>query len=57
MAATFQSFAPAGTRCLLRTDKDKQTFGRYVGSLTLESGVDLASEMVEAGHATYSDWS
>jgi len=57
LAATFQSFAPAGTRCLLRTDKDKQTFGRYVGSLTLESGVDLASEMVEAGHATYSDWS
>ncbi len=54
--AYLESIAPPGTKCLLRTDKDKTTFGRYVGSMTLESGIDVASEMVPAGHAFFSEW-
>ena len=48
--------APVGARCLLRTDRDRQTFGRYVGSLLLADGKDVASEMVRAEHAVFSEW-
>ncbi len=52
--AYLESIAPLGTKCLLRTDKDKTSFGRYIASALLADGTDLASEMVAAGHATWS---
>lgn len=52
--AYLESICPPGAKCLLRTDKDKTTFGRYVASLLLSDGRDVASEMVRAGHAEWS---
>ncbi len=52
--AYLEALAPPGTKGLMRTDKDKTSFGRYVASFLLEGGVDLASAMVEAGHAEWS---
>ncbi len=54
--AYLESIAPAGTKCLLRTDKDKTTFGRYIASALLADGTDLGSEMVRAGHATWATY-
>ncbi len=51
-----QSIAPVGTQCVIRTDKDRQSFGRYSASLLLAGGTDVASAMVEAGHAVWSEW-
>jgi endonuclease YncB( thermonuclease family) len=51
-----ESIAPVGTQCVIRTDKDRTSFGRYSASILLASGVDVASEMVEAGMATWSEW-
>ncbi len=51
-----ESIAPPGTKCLLRTDKDRTTFGRYVASITLPNGTDMASEMVRASHATWATY-
>lgn len=52
--AYLESICPPGTKCLIRTNKDKTTFGRYVASLLLSDGRDVASEMVGAGYAEWS---
>lgn len=54
--AYLESVAPPETKCLIETDKDKRTFGRYVASVLLEDGADVATLMVEAGHAEWSAW-
>ncbi len=54
--AYLESIAPPGSKCLLRTDKDRTTFGRYVASILLPDGTDLASAIVYAGHATWSSY-
>ena len=43
---------PVGTRCRLTTERDTTTFGRYVAALQLEDGRDVATVLIEAGHAT-----
>jgi micrococcal nuclease len=43
---------PQGTRCRLATQRDRSTFGRYVASIELEDGTDVATALIEAGHAT-----
>jgi micrococcal nuclease len=43
---------PEGTKCRLLTERDVSTFGRYVASIELEDGRDVATALVEAGHAT-----
>ena len=53
--AHLESMAPPGTKCLLRTEKDRRTFDRYVGSLLLADGTDVASAMVRSGHARWSE--
>jgi micrococcal nuclease len=45
---------PEGTKCRLITERDVSTFGRYVASIELEDGTDVATALVEAGHATLS---
>ncbi len=51
-----ESIAPVGTPCVIRTDKDRQSFGRYSASILLQDGTDVASALVSAGHAEFSDW-
>lgn len=46
------SLAPPGTHVVVRTYQDKVTFNRYVADITLPGGLDLAEEMIKAGHAT-----
>lgn len=43
---------PVGTKCRLTTERDTSTFGRYVASIELEDGRDVATALIEAGHAT-----
>lgn len=43
-----------GTKCRLTTERDVTTFGRYVASIELEDGTDVATALIEAGHATSS---
>lgn len=43
---------PEGTKCRLSTERDASTFGRYVASIQLEDGRDVATALIEAGHAT-----
>ena len=43
---------PEGTKCRLITERDVSTFGRYVASIELEDGTDVATALIEAGHAT-----
>lgn len=43
---------PVGTKCRLATQRDVTTFGRYVASIELEDGTDVATALIEAGHAT-----
>ncbi len=43
---------PQGTRCRPATQRDTTTFGRYVADIELEDGRDVATALVEAGHAT-----
>jgi micrococcal nuclease len=52
--AHLESICPPGTKCLIRTDKDKQSFGRYIASITLSDGRDVAEQMVLAGHGEFS---
>ena len=51
-----EGIAPVGTPCVIRTDKDRQSFGRYSASLLLADGTDVGSAVVEAGHAEWSSW-
>lgn len=46
------SLVPPGTKCRLTTQRDTTTFGRYVASIELEDGTDVATALIEAGHAT-----
>jgi endonuclease YncB( thermonuclease family) len=43
---------PEGTKCRLATERDTTTFGRYVASIELEDGRDVAIVLVEAGRST-----
>jgi micrococcal nuclease len=43
---------PDGSKCRLATERDATTFGRYVASIELEDGTDVATALIEAGHAT-----
>lgn len=43
---------PIGTKCRLTTERDASTFGRYVASIELEDGRDVATALIEAGHAS-----
>ncbi len=47
------SVMPIGARVLLDTRADPDSFGRYIADIKLESGADLATLLVEAGHAVY----
>ena len=47
------SVMPVGARVLLATRPDPDSFGRYVADMTLESGADLATLLVDAGHAVH----
>jgi endonuclease YncB( thermonuclease family) len=42
---------PVGTKCRLTTERDVTTFGCYVASIELEDGKDVATALIEAGHA------
>lgn len=46
------SLVSPGTKCRLTTQRDTTTFGRYVASIELEDGTDVATALIEAGHAT-----
>jgi len=46
------SLIPPGTKCRLVTERDTTTFGRYVASIEIEGGRDVATALIEAGHAT-----
>ncbi|MDP9366977.1 MAG: thermonuclease family protein [Chloroflexota bacterium] len=50
---------PGDRRVYVRTHKDKQTFNRYVADVLipdhLNRPLDVATEMVTAGHAVWSD--
>ena len=45
------TLAPLGTPCVVTTEPDAQTFGRYVATVTLADGTDLGDALVAAGHA------
>lgn len=45
------ALAPPGTKCRLTTRKDAATFGRYVAEIELEDDRDVATVLVDAGHA------
>ena len=51
-----RQIAPPGTQCVIRTDKDRTSFGRYSASILLADGTDLGSAMVKAGYAEWSEW-
>lgn len=42
---------PPGIKCRLATERDVTTFGRYVADIELEDGRDVATALIEAGHA------
>lgn len=42
---------PVGARVLLHTEKDPDSFGRYLALITLEDGRDLTDLLIESGHA------
>ncbi|CAA9452795.1 MAG: hypothetical protein AVDCRST_MAG01-01-4789, partial [uncultured Rubrobacteraceae bacterium] len=37
---------PVGTKCRLATERDVTTFGRYVASIELEDGRDVATALI-----------
>jgi endonuclease YncB( thermonuclease family) len=43
---------PVGSRVLLHTRADPDSFGRYLAGIRLESGEDLAAVILAAGHGT-----
>jgi micrococcal nuclease len=46
--------ADRGRHCVVASEKWPRSFGRYVGSIMLTDGTDLAEAMVVAGHAVWS---
>lgn len=51
--AWVQTQLPVGTRVIITTRADADSFGRYLGAVYLEDGRDLGSALVEAGHAVF----
>lgn len=49
------SIAPIDTPVIVTTYKDTASFGRYIADLTFSDGSDFAAEMVNAGHAEWSE--
>lgn len=49
--AFVEALAPVGTPCVITTLPDVLTFGRYVASVTLPDGTDLAQALLDSGHA------
>lgn len=47
--------APVESAILIRTFKDRTSFGRYVADIELADKTDFATHMVENGHATWSN--
>lgn len=43
---------PVGARVRLHTEKDPDSFGRYLARVELAPGTDLASLIIAAGHGT-----
>lgn len=41
---------PVGARVVLHTEKDPDSFGRFLARVTLPDGRDLASTVIDAGH-------
>jgi micrococcal nuclease len=46
--------AESGRHCVVASEKFPRSFGRYVASLRLSDGTDVAEAMVAAGHAIWS---
>lgn len=49
--AYVRELMPLGSRVLLHTKQDPDSFGRYLARITLEDGADLAELLLAAGHA------
>ncbi|MBA2693536.1 MAG: thermonuclease family protein [Rubrobacter sp.] len=45
------ALAPPGTQCRLTTKRDTASLGRYVANIELADGRDVATILVETGHA------
>lgn len=41
---------PVGTRVVLHTEKDPDSFGRFLARVTLPDGRDLTDTVIDAGH-------
>jgi endonuclease YncB( thermonuclease family) len=48
-----QQRMPIGSPVRVHTEPDPDSFGRYLVTLTLPDGADLATELVTAGHAIH----
>lgn len=46
--------ATRGPHCVVYSEKWPQSFGRYVATIRLADGTDLAEAIVDAGHAVWS---
>jgi micrococcal nuclease len=42
---------PIGTKVVVKTEKFRESFIRYVGFIYLQDGTDIGKSMVNAGHA------
>ena len=53
-----EKLMPSGSRVILNAQRAdfSRTFTRYVAAVLLEDGRDLASEMVNAGHARWGEF-
>ncbi len=49
--AFVEALAPVGTACVITTEPDAMTFGRYVASVELADGTNLAQALLDSGHA------
>ncbi len=46
-----KSVMPPGSRVVLYTKQDPDSFGRYLARIKLENGLDLTDVLLSAGHA------
>lgn len=44
------SIMPVGSRVVLHTEKDPDSFGRFLARVTLTDGSDLATAVIDAGY-------
>lgn len=49
--AFVEALAPVGTPCVIITEPDAMTFGRYVATVVLADGTDIGQALLAAGHA------